>query len=71
MPLQLNNNNVRVTDIKGLAVQFTNKTGSPTVKGNLVKFDTATDDAVVLTGATDDECMGVFLEAGIPDGSEA
>lgn len=61
----------RMTPIGGFAVQLTNKTGAATVAGNLVKADPATNDAVVLTGINDDECVGVFLDAGIPDGSEA
>jgi len=36
-----------------------------------VKADTATDDAVILAGIGDTECFGVFLDAGIADGSEA
>lgn len=62
---------VGMTAIGGIAVKLTNKTGANSVAGQLVKSDVATNDAVVLTGATDDECVGVFLDAGIADGSEA
>ncbi len=58
------------TAIGGTAVQLTNKSGADSVVGKLVKADTATNDAVILTGATDDECIGVFLDAGVPDGNE-
>ncbi len=61
----------KLTAIGGYAIKLTNKTGANSVAGNLVKADTATDDAVILTAATDDECFGVFLDAGITDGSEA
>ena len=60
-----------MTEIGGFAVKLTNKTGVNSVKGKLVKADTATNDAVILTAATDDECFGVFLDDGIADGAEA
>ncbi len=61
----------RITAIGGFAVSLTNATGVNSVKGKLLKGDTATNDAVVLTGINDDECLGVFLESGIPNGSKA
>ena len=60
----------RMTAIGGFAVKLTNETGVNSVKGKLVKADTAINDAVVLTGNNDVECFGVFLENGIPDGSK-
>ena len=36
-----------------------------------MKADTATNDAVILTGTDEFECFGVFLESGIADGEEA
>jgi hypothetical protein len=51
--------------------QYINNTGAPTVKGELVKFDTGANDAVVLTGSNDDECVGVFAEDGEADGALA
>ncbi len=59
------------TSIGGFAIKLTNKTGANTVQGNLVRADTATDDAFILTAAADDEYFGVILEAGVADGSEA
>ena len=59
------------SDIGGICIKLTNKTGANTVQGNLVRADTATDDAFILTGANDDEYIGVVLEAGVSDGSEA
>ena len=61
----------KITPIGGIAILLTNQTGANTVAGQLVKSDTATDDAVILTAAGDVECFGVFLESGIADGSEA
>jgi hypothetical protein len=57
--------------IGGFCIKMTNKTGANTVAGNLVRADTAVDDAFILTAATDDEYMGVVLDAGVSDGSEA
>ena len=61
----------KLTSIGGFAIKLTNKTGSNTVAGQLVKADTANNDAVILTAAADMECIGVFLDSGIADGSEA
>jgi len=55
----------------GTCIKVTNKTGGNTVAGRLVKTSTANDDAVVYTAIGDTECIGVFLESGIADGSEA
>ena len=60
-----------VSPIGGLMIMLTNETGSNTIAGQLVKADTATDDAVILAGIGDIECFGVFLDSGIADGSEA
>lgn len=59
------------TPIGGLAIKVTNETGFDTIAGQLVKTDPATDDAVILAAAGDTECIGVFLDSGIADGSEA
>ena len=61
----------KITDIGGFAIELTNETGSSTIAGQLVKADTATNDAVVLAGIGDVECFGVFLDAGVADGAEA
>ncbi len=62
--------NIQLTPEGGFAVKHINKTGVPTVKGKLARYDTATDGGVILTGADDTECMGVFYDAGIPDGED-
>ncbi|KKL95513.1 hypothetical protein LCGC14_1853880, partial [marine sediment metagenome] len=61
----------QMTPIGGFAIKLTNTTGAVTVKGQIVKTDTTTDDAVVLTTAGDVECIGVFLDAGVADDAEA
>ncbi len=56
----------------GRAVLLTNKTGAPSVVGEVVKLDPANDDSVILTvsgGTGDDDSIGVFYEGGIADGS--
>lgn len=65
----LYNDKVMLTIEGGIAIKLTNKTGANSVKGKLVKADTATDDAVILTAISDDECFGVFYEDGVADGS--
>ena len=63
--------NVMFTAEGGLAIRLTNKTGSASVKGDLVRADTGVDNAFILTGADDDECLGAVYEAGVADGSQA
>ncbi len=62
---------IKLTSLGGYAIKLTNKTGANSVAGQLVQADTTTNDAVRLTGTDEEETMGVFLDAGIPDGSEA
>ena len=66
----LYNAKVMLTIEGGVAIKLTNKTGSASVKGQLVIADTANNDAVVLAAISDVECFGVFYESGIADGSE-
>ncbi len=61
----------KVTAIGGSAILVTNKTGANSVKGQVVKASTAHDFAVQLSGASEQECIGVFLDSGVADGSEA
>lgn len=61
----------QMTPLGGYAVKLTNNTGSASVAGQLVRADTADDDAVILTADDDDECLGVFLDDDIADGEEA
>lgn len=59
------------TTIGGFAVKLTNKTGGNTVAGQLVVASTATDDAFATAGADSQEVIGIVLDAGVADGSEA
>ncbi len=61
----------KLTAIGGYAVKLTNETGVNTVAGQVVKADTATNDAVILTAADEFESMGVFLDSGVADAAEA
>lgn len=69
--VEIYSDKIKLTALGGYAIKLTNKTGSATVQGQLVKSDTATDDGVILTAAGDQECIGVFLDSGIADDAEA
>ncbi len=71
MELNFNNNIMKVTDIGGIAVKLTNKSGAPSVQGEVVHVDSVTDEAISLEGAGDDDPFGVFLDDGVADGEEA
>ena len=60
-----------ITDIGGYAIKLTNKTGSNTIKGQLVIASTAFQEAFATAGASSSVVIGVVLENGIADGSEA
>ncbi len=60
-----------ISPIGGFMVKLTNKTGSNTVKGQLVQADTTANDAVKLTGIDEEETFGVFLKSGIAANAEA
>lgn len=61
----------KLTAIGGYAVKLTNKTGSNTIAGQLVITSTGTDDAFATAGASSDGVIGIVLDGGIADGSEA
>lgn len=69
--LNFNNNAIKVTEIGGVAVKLTNKSGVPSVQGEVVHVDSITDSAVSLETAGDDDPFGVFLDGGVADGEEA
>lgn len=60
-----------MSDIGGICIKLTNKTGAASVAGQLVQADTANNDAVILAPAGNVDTIGVFLDAGVADGSEA
>ena len=61
----------KLTAIGGVAARLTNKTGGNTVAGQLVITSAAADDAFTTAGANGDNMIGIVLDAGIADGSEA
>lgn len=69
--LNLFNNAIKITEIGGIAVKLTNKSGVPSVQGEVVHVDSTTDEAISLETAGDDDPFGVFLDNGIADGEEA
>ncbi len=71
MPIQIfGNNSVGLTELGGLAVKLTNKTGVASVKGTIVKADTTTDNAFDVIGADGVLSIGIVYENGVVDGSE-
>ena len=69
----LTNSNIKLTAEGGLAVKYTNKTGSASVKGEVVTVynDTAIDKAVEKVVQNVPNAIGVFYESGVADGSDA
>jgi hypothetical protein len=62
------NDRFMVTDAGGLAVRLINKTGSPSVKGTLVKAGTV-DGSFIITATDEAMPCGVVYQAGVADGS--
>lgn len=54
----------------GIATQFINKTGAPSIKGTLVNTEGSVDFSVTTVGTNDPECIGVIWSDGIPDGQK-
>lgn len=64
------NDLVRMTPEGGIAIKLENDTGANTVKGQLARASTSTDDAFELATASEEECIGVIYEDGIADGND-
>ena len=62
---------VKFTKEGGLAILLYNRTGAVTIKGQLVKADTATDDGFILNEADGPQPIGIILESGIADDAPA
>lgn len=60
----------KITAEGGYAIKLTNRTGVNSVKGQIVKCDTANDNSFIVTGASDDFPIGIVYENGIANGSE-
>ncbi len=61
----------QMTLIGGYATKLTNNTGANSIKGEVVRTDPSNDDAVALAGPAEVHPIGVFLDDGVTDGSEA
>jgi hypothetical protein len=60
---------IKYTVEGGLAIRLINKTGSASVKGQLVSPSAGTDNAFDTSIASDTEMIGIVYEAGVADGS--
>jgi len=67
----IESNKIKLTSIGGYAVKLTNKSGANSVAGDVVQVAAATADAVDITDAGNLFPVGVFLDSGVADGSEA
>jgi len=61
----------KMTRTGGFAIKLTNKTGANSIAGYCVTADDSTNDAVKLVPVDVPSCIGVFLDSGVSDGSEA
>lgn len=55
----------------GTAVRLLNKTGAASIKGYALKTSSTTNDAVDYAAVNEPDCIGVFLDDGVPDGELA
>lgn len=62
---------IKLTTLGGYAIKLTNKTGSNSVAGQLVIAHTTQDDAVATSEDNELMTIGVFLDGGVSDGTEA
>lgn len=62
---------IKLTEEGGLAVKYINKTGAASIKGYCVTTGSSVNNSVVLVPIDVPNCIGVFYESGIADGSEA
>jgi len=53
----------------GILSVLTNKTGAPSIKGQLVEASTAVDMAFQVATTSGFTCIGAVYDAGVPDGS--
>lgn len=71
MPIQVfGNNQVGISELGGVAVKLTNKTGVASVKGTIVEADGAVDDAFEVADADGNHHIGIVYDDGVADGSE-
>lgn len=67
---QSSDKKVALTNLGGIAVKMTNKTGAASVLGTLVEASTSTDNAFGVNAAGGNHPIGIVFEAGVADGSE-
>jgi len=60
----------KITPEGGYAVKLTNKTGSPSVKGQIVSHKGTDANAFGLTAVNATHCLGVVYEGGVADAAE-
>lgn len=61
---------VMLTQIGGVAIKLTNKTGSASVKGMLVEAGDTVDNSFIINDVSGDHPIGVVYGAGVADGAE-
>lgn len=69
--LGIRSKNWRVTPEGGYAIKLINRTGATSIKGYLVSASPYRDTACTLTVAGNPNCIGVFYESGIANGSSS
>ena len=57
-----------ITPLGGIAIRIINKTGVASVKGTLVSYSAAVDNAFVLSAINEDQAIGIVYEVGVADG---
>mgnify|MGYP007112897609 FL=1 len=60
----------KITPEGGYAVKLTNKTGAPSVKGQIVSHEGTVANAFALTAVDANHCLGVVYESGVEDGAQ-
>lgn len=67
----LANDKVMLTPTGGIAIKLTNKTGSPSVKGEMVHSNSGANNSIVKSVKDVPDPIGVFYESGVADSAEA
>ena len=62
---------VKITAEGGIAVKYVNKTGAASIKGYCVEATNSGTDHVTVVRVGVPDCIGVFLDSGVPDGEYA
>jgi len=54
----------------GIAIKYINKSGAPTIKGNIAELSSSFVDSVNIIVSDDLDPIGIFYETGIADGEK-